>query len=148
MSQPQLPSSTSEEVMGSLARVLYERQGREVIPLITSLFGKLGSSAGARLKRKGGTQDFTTAVTTFFTPALQSKPPRAEFVDLTENSLIVKAFTCRIGLCGAGRELCEAVMELDREMINQITGEEVNMIIEKSLAAGDDCCLIKFSVIG
>lgn len=39
-------------------------------------------------------------------------------------------------------------MELDRNMISRLTGEEVAMQIEKSIAAGDDCCLIKFQVEG
>ena len=85
-------------------------------------------------------------MTTFFAPALKANPPRAEFVELTEDKLIIKAFTCRIGLHGAGRKLCEAIMEIDREMIGQIAGEKINMQIEKSMAAGDDCCLITFQL--
>lgn len=146
MSREKYPASSNEEVMGSLARALHEKGGDEVIPFIASLFGKLGSTAGAKLKRKMEQGDFKSAVTTFFSSALNAQPPRAEFLELTDEKLVIKAFICRIGLFGAGRKLCEAIMELDREMISQIAGEKIDMHIEKSMAAGDDCCLIKFQL--
>lgn len=146
MSIDEYPASSSEEVMGSLAKALSERSSQDEIPFIAALFGKMGKTSGRRLKEKMGRLDFASAVTTFFTPALKSQPPRAEFIELSDNRLVLKAFTCRLGLRGAGRELCKAIMELDREMISEIAGEKVVMCIEKSLAAGDDCCLIRFQL--
>lgn len=148
MSGKSYPASSAEEVMGSLARALYEKCGEAELPLISSLFGTLGDSAGQKMREKVGAVNFSVAVSKFFSPALKAVPPRAEFVELTDDKLVIKAFTCRIGLKGAGRKVCEAIMELDRNMISSLTGEKVAMQIEKSIAAGDDCCLIKFQVEG
>ena len=138
------PASSSQEVMGSLARALYEKGGAESLKIIESVFQRYGRAQGRAKKEKIACGDFVSAVKGFFGPALKSSPPRAEFVELTEDRLVLRAFTCRIGIQGAGGELCRAIMELDRAMIGQMAGRELDMCIEKSLAAGDDCCLIEF----
>lgn len=146
MPERNYPASSAEEVMGSMARALYERGGAEELPFIRKLFGTFGETAGRRIREKTNGLDFRSAVTKFFTPALKADPPRAEFVELTDTKLVIKAFTCRIGLAGAGRDVCEAIMELDHKIISRISGENVAMTIEKSIAAGDGHCLIKFEV--
>ncbi|MBF7084513.1 hypothetical protein IT084_16310 [Desulfallas sp. Bu1-1] len=141
------PASSSQEVMGSLARALYEKGGPEILKIIESVFRRLGQVQGDTMKKKLVCGDFVSAVKGFFGPALKSSPPRAEFVELTEHRLVLKAFTCRMGIQGVGGDLCRAIMELDREMIGQMAGQEVEMRIDKSLAAGDNYCLIEFKTI-
>lgn len=138
------PASSSQEVMGSLARALYEKGGAKSLKIIESVFKRYGRAQGRAMKEKIACGDFVSAVKGFFGPALKSFPPRAEFVELSENRLVLRAFTCRMGIQGAGGDLCRAIMELDRAMIGQMAGRELDMRIEKSLAAGDDCCLVKF----
>jgi len=145
--EKQYPASSSAEVHGSLARALYEKGGAEALPLISSIFWRLGRAQGAKMRKKLDCDDFKSAVGGLFGPALKAQPPRAEFVELTDDRLLIRSFTCRLGLFGAGKELCEAVMEIDRAIVSEIVGGEVDMQIRKSFAADDDCCLIEFKLV-
>ncbi len=138
------PASSSAEVHGSLAKALFEEGGEDTLPLISSIFWRLGRAQGVKMKKKLDCDDFRSAVGGLFGPALKAQPPRAQFVELTDDRLVIRSFTCRLGLFGAGKKLCEAVMEIDRAIVSEIVGGDVDMKIEKSFAAGDDCCLIEF----
>jgi len=141
-------ASSSREVQVSLARLLYEKNGPEVLPLIAAIFREFGTVEGKKARRKLGDLDFTTAVRTFFGPALESKPPRAEIVELTDSKLVLKGLTCAMGLKGAGREVCQAVMEIDKAMVSNLTKKEVELNIIQTLAANDPYCLVEFFVTG
>ncbi|MBN2282568.1 MAG: L-2-amino-thiazoline-4-carboxylic acid hydrolase [Deltaproteobacteria bacterium] len=141
------PASSGPEAQGSLAKALYEKGGAETLPLIASIFRRLGAVQGVKMRKKLGCEDFKSAAWGLFGPALKAQPPRAEFIELTDNKLVIKAFTCRLGLFGAGRNLCEAIMEIDRAMVSGMVGKDVDMKIEKTLAADDDCCLIEIRIV-
>jgi hypothetical protein len=146
MNEKNYPASTSREVQGSLARILYEKNGPSVLPLVSSIFAEFGAIEGKKARKKTGEVDFATAVKTFFAPALESKPPRAEIVSVCGTKLVLKGFKCAMGLQGAGREVCRAVMAIDQAVIENLTGKDVKMDIKQSLAGDDEYCLVEFSV--
>jgi hypothetical protein len=141
-------ASSSREVQGSLARLLYEKNGPEVLPLVAAIFKEFGTVEGKKARRKLGDLDFATAVRTFFRPALESKPPRAEIVELTDSKLVLKGLTCAMGLKEAGREVCQAVMEIDKAMVSNLTKKKVELNIIHTLAANDPYCLVEFLALG
>jgi hypothetical protein len=140
--------SSSREVQGSLARLLYEKNGPEVLPLIAAIFKEFGVVEGKKARNKLGDLDFTTAVRTFFRPALESKPPRAEIVELTDSKLVLKGLTCAMGLRGAGRAVCQAIMEIDKAIVSNLTKKKVELNIIHTMAANDPFCLVEFLVLG
>ncbi len=139
-------ASSRQEVMGSLARIVYEKNGAGALPLIESLFEELGVAEGRKAGKKLQANDFEEAIKSFFAPALQARPPRAEIVELSGEKVVIKAFKCVMGLYGAGKEVCQAVMALDQSMLTSLTEKPLRMEIIKSLAAGDEHCLIEFRV--
>jgi len=78
--------------------------------------------------------------------ALESNPPRAEIVSSSDNEVVIKGHVCAMGLKGAGKEICEAIMAVDQETITEMVGKPLDMRIVKSLATGDDHCIIKFTL--
>ena len=49
-------------------------------------------------------------------------------------------------LPGAGEEVCQAIMALDKAMLSELAGKPLRMEIRKTLAAGDEHCEIEFEV--
>ena len=141
-------ASSSREVQGSLARLLYEKNGPGVLQIIAAIFREFGAVEGKKARKKLGDLDFATAVRNFFRPALESKPPRAEIVELTGSKLVLKGLTCAMGLKGAGREVCQAVMEIDKAIVSKLTKKGVELNIIQTLAANDPYCLVEFLVTG
>jgi len=138
------PASTSREVQGSLARLLYEKNGPEVLPLISSIFAEFGTIEGKKARKKLGDFGFVAALSTFFKPAIDGK--RAEIIELREDKLVLKGLTCAMGLKGAGREVCQAIMAVDKAIVSNLTGKEVKLNIKQTLAANDPYCLVEFIV--
>ena len=144
MGENEYLASTSREVQGSLARLLYERNGPEVLPLIATLFAEFGAVEGKKARKKLGELGFVAALKAFFRPAIDAK--RAEIIELSEDKLVLKGLTCAMGLRGAGREVCQAIMALDKAIVSNLTGKEVKMDIKQTLADGDSYCLVEFIV--
>jgi hypothetical protein len=51
-----------------------------------------------------------------------------------------------MGLDGAGKEICEAVMAIDQQTLVELVGQPLTMEIHQSRAAGAKHCLISFSL--
>lgn len=137
-------TSSSREVQGTLARILYEKCGPEVLPLIAEIFKEFGAVEGQKARQKVQPADFAAAVQSFFGPGVAAG--RAEIVELTDQKVVVRGRRCVMGLYGAGREVCQAIMALDRAMFGELAGKPVGMEIRKTLAANDEYCEIEFKV--
>lgn len=137
-------TSSSREVQGTLARILYEKCGPEVLPIIAEVFKEFGATEGHKLRKKFQPGDFAAAVNTFFGPGIEAG--RAELVEFTGAKAIIRGFQCVMGLHGAGKEVCQAIMALDKAMLSELAGKPLRMEIRKTIAAGDEHCEIEFEV--
>ena len=68
-----------------------------------------------------------------------------EVIELSDDKFHFKLSRCLFSLEGAGQELCEAMMASDAKMMDTILGQELEMKIVKSVAAGDKICEVIFS---
>nr|HID57627.1 hypothetical protein [Desulfobacterales bacterium] len=127
------------EVEGLLCKNFYKRFGKAVLPMIEEVFRQWGRVLGERMKKKLGDVDFKTAVLTYIKPATK-REPKAEIIEATEKRVELKVYACPYILNGQGQELCEAMMAMDREIINAIIKDEVRLELPKTLAKGDDYC--------
>jgi hypothetical protein len=69
-----------------------------------------------------------------------------EIMELSDNVIHFKVRQCPLGIEGTSKGLCEAMMTSDRKMIGTFLGQEVDMKIPKSVAAGDKECEVIFSI--
>jgi len=137
-------TSSSREVQGTLARILYEKCGPEVLPVIAEVFKEFGVTEGQKSRKKFQPADFAAAVKPLFGPSIEAG--RSELVELTGTKVIIRGFQCVMGLQGAGKEVCQAIMALDKAMLSELAGKPLRMEIRKTMAAGDEHCEIEFEV--
>jgi predicted hydrocarbon binding protein len=71
---------------------------------------------------------------------------RAGYIELTETKVIVRDRRCVMGLYGARKEVCQAIMAVDKAMLSELAGKSLRMEIKKTLAANDEYCEIEFTV--
>jgi len=133
-----LPQSHME-VQGVLCKTFYEKFGKEALPIIEDVFRRWGKVLGERMKQKLGDMDFKTAALTYIEPALHRKP-KAEIIKATDTRVEMKAYACPYLLNGQGKEICEAMMAMDSEIIGTIIKDKIRLELPKSLAMGDEYC--------
>jgi predicted hydrocarbon binding protein len=63
-----------------------------------------------------------------------------EIVELSDDKIHFKGSKCPLGIEGTSRELCEAMMGLDKSWMSAFLGQEVQIKVLKSVAAGDKIC--------
>ena len=80
-------------------------------------------------------------------PAIMSYR-RRPVSSIIKHFLRVKGERCALGLAGAGRPICEAMMNMDIGLFEASTGEEIDLSILKTVAAGDECCDVMFALKG
>jgi len=127
------------EVEGELCKLFYAKFGNAALPVIEAVFTAWGQFLGERLKNQLPSRDFKDVVEAHIKPALQ-REPKPEIVELSPDRVELKIFVCPYHLNGYGKELCEAVMAMDRAIISTASDVEVKMSLPKSLAAGDEWC--------
>ena len=69
-----------------------------------------------------------------------------DIIELTDTIFHIKGYRCNLGLKDTYRELCVAMMAMDRGIFEGATGEKIDLKILRSLAAGDSCCEIVFQL--
>lgn len=132
------------EASGALARLLYTKLGDAALPEIAAVFAELGRATGEKMRRDNPTAGFQTVMESFFGPAVTAG--RAVVVEATDRTYEGRSSRCTLGLEGAGRSVCEAVMALDQETLAAACGRPLTMEIKRTMAAGDDCCQVRFSI--
>ncbi|MCW4037460.1 MAG: hypothetical protein NWF13_01860 [Candidatus Bathyarchaeota archaeon] len=71
---------------------------------------------------------------------------KMEIIELSDDMIHFKTSTCPMGIEGASKELCEAMMTSDKMMLSTLLGQEMESKITESVAAGDECCEVIISV--
>lgn len=128
------------EVEGELCKLFYQRFGDDALPTIEAVFRDWGMALGQRLKVKTPGKGLKAAVETYVAPAM-AREPKPEIIESSDKRFEGKFFTCPYRLNGAGRPLCEAMIAMDKAMVETLAGEELDVQLLKTLAApGDECC--------
>lgn len=132
-----------QSLHGKLCVSLYEQFGETVLPIVKKTYGEYGYDIGCGLKKKWNPESFETAITSFIKMCNDAGMP-ADVV-FEGNAAKVTGYSCPFGLENTHFEVCEAMMEMDLEMLKVLTGEEgLKMYVEKSMAARDPQCKITY----
>jgi len=131
--------------IGALSKAFYQRYGKEAIPIITEVARQGGVEYGKLMQQMApakGMKDIGES----FKMMEQMMGLKTEVVDLSDNTFHFKISQCPLGIEGTSKELCEALMTIDKTMVSTRLGKDVEMEIPKSVAVGDKECEIIFSV--
>jgi hypothetical protein len=125
------------EAQGLLIKAFHEKCGDEILPVIDNILGRQGRALGLKARSKlsnGRLSNVAAAFTKGFDPAT------INVVSLSDENFHIQGTTCPFGLENTSRELCEAVMAIDREYFLAATDGKTTLKILKTRAAGDSIC--------
>lgn len=137
--------NTARDALALLSLLFYEKYGDEALPLIGKVCRKLGRAIGNQMRKNLDSFDLKSVGNAFLEGARRRKNP-VTLLELTEKRIRVKGERCALGLAGAGRPICEAMMNMDIGLFEAATGEEIDLSILKTVAAGDECCDVMFAL--
>ena len=136
----------SREALVQMSVLFYEEFGRKALPIISKIWYELGQSTSARLSGNHSGADFKSVATNFYKRGQENasrtntEPPELE--ELTDSTFHYSHAQdqCPLGL--KNRDLCEAIMCVDKGQIEAAIGNSVELKIIQSAAVGDGCCEI------
>ncbi len=132
----------ARDALALLSRRIYRKYGAEVLPVISEVWSKLGVAVGNRYRGELPSPNLKAIAEAFFGGVVA----RGEVFEVSEDRVHGRSYdSCALGLDNTSRELCQAMMSLDKAVMETVTGRQVNMEILSSRAAGDEYCEVIYS---
>ena len=135
-------------LQGKLCVALYENLGDAVLPVIKEIYGEYGFEVGMGLRKKWKPRGLAEAAKAFVDMTNDAGLPSS--IEMRDDTAYWKGYRCPFGIENTYRPVCEALMEMDREIFCAVLGvkrDRMEFTIEKSLAAGDDSCMGFFRLL-
>ncbi len=131
-------------VIGELAKRVQEQYGKEALDLFKPILREYGFHGGSRLREKMAEKGFADRVEGWLKPII--KKGLCEILDKGPAHVTVRGTTCPLNLEGSNQALCDACMSIDIGLVSALAEKEVTLKIDKSMARGDVCCLVRFLI--
>jgi len=132
----ELPANAIE-AQGILIKGIYNKFGKSSLPIIDDALGRQGCALGLKVQKKLPDNKLST-IAKVFTKNWDSK--LVKVISLSDEKFHIQGSKCPFGLENTSRELCEAVMAIDREYFFTATNGKTRLDILKTVAAGDPFC--------
>lgn len=130
--------------MGDLGKAFYKRDGKEALPIITEVMSQGGVEWGKILQQMVPAKSMK-AIGESYKMMAPTMGMKMEVVELSDKAFHFKISQCPLGIEGTSKELCKAMMATDKKAMSTVLGQEVELKILKSVAAGDKECEVIFS---
>ncbi|KAF0156377.1 MAG: Uncharacterized protein FD159_1796 [Syntrophaceae bacterium] len=131
-----LPKNATE-AQGLLIKAFHEKCGDEILPAIDNILGRQGRALGLKVRSKLPNCHLSTVAAAF---SKNFDPTTINVVSISDEKFHIQGTTCPFGLENTSRQLCEAVMAIDREYFLAATDGKTTLEIIKTRAAGDPIC--------
>lgn len=131
-----LPKNATE-AQGLLIKAFHARYGDEILPVIDDILGRQGRALGLKAKSKLPDCLLSTVGAAF---AKNFDPSTVNVIARSDEMFHIQGSVCPFGLENTSRNLCEAVMAIDREYFSAATDGNTTLEILKTRAAGDPIC--------
>jgi hypothetical protein len=131
-----LPKNATE-AQGLLIKAFHEKCGNEILPVIDNILGRQGRALGLKARSKLPDSHLSTVAEAF---AKNFDPTTINMVSISDEKFHIQGTKCPFGLENTSRQLCEAVMAIDREYFFTATDGKTTLEIIKTRAAGDPIC--------
>ena len=132
-----------------LCRLVYEKFGKDALPLIEEACYKLGVADGEKDRRDSGSVSFKEFQEVLLGYMTKEGIP-FELIELSDTKTHRKSYMhmrCPLGLTNTSHELCESMMALDKGRIEAAIEKKVKLDILKTVASGDPYCETIWTVI-
>jgi len=131
-----LPKNATE-AQGLLIKAFYEKCGDEILPAIDNILGRQGCALGLKAKSKLPDCHLSTVAKAF---TKNFDPTTINVVSISDEKFHIQGTVCPFGLENTSRQLCEAVMAIDREYFIAAADGKTTLEIIQTRAAGDPIC--------
>ena len=131
-----LPNNPTE-AQGLLIKEFYKKFGKEALPIIEKVCGIQGRALGFKVIKKLPDNKLTTVARSF---SKSYNPKFVKIITISDEKFHIQGTMCPFGLENTSRELCEAVMAIDREYFREAVSDKIELKILKTVAAGDLHC--------
>lgn len=131
-----LPKNATE-AQGLLIKAFYEKCGDAILPVINNILGRQGCALGLKVKGKLTDCNLSTVAKAF---TKNFDPATINVVSISDDKFQIQGTICPFGLENTSRQLCEAVMAIDREYFFAATDGKTTLEIIKTRADGDPIC--------
>ena len=131
-----------QTLQGKLCVALYEKAGEAGLAEIRQIYGQYGYEVGLGLRKKWAPKDLLEASKQFEKMTNEADLPSR--VEVKGDEALWTAERCPFNLKNTYRQVCEAVMAMDREIFRALLDlkeGEIEIEIKKTVAAGDDFCV-------
>ncbi|MDD5711610.1 MAG: hypothetical protein PHY31_02500 [Smithellaceae bacterium] len=136
MPEEKLPRNPIE-AQGLLIKAFYARFGAAALPVIAEICGLQGKALGEKIKAKLPDQKLSTVASAF---ARSFDQDYVHIAELNDRRFQFQGTGCPFGLEGTDRNLCEAVMMIDREYFRAAVSPKMKLTVIKTRAGGDPFC--------
>jgi hypothetical protein len=142
MSSKQYKLDNSTAVIGELAKRLYDKYGDEALSVFGDVLKEYGYQCGLKLNTNMKNVSFPERITTWLESFIKSG--KAEVVEEKADLITMRGYDCPLNLEGSNKKLCESLMKIDEGLASALAEKEIILKIDKSLACGDEHCLVTF----
>ena len=131
-------------VIGELARQLQSKYGDEALEIMAPILREYGLHSGRRILKKFPDRDLAGRVEGWLEPLIRTG--LSEVVEKGLRHVAIRGTDCPLNLEGTNRALCDTCMCIDEGLVSALAEKEITLKIERSMARGDDACLVRFSI--
>lgn len=124
---------------GAFAKAFYQRYGKEALPIISEVMSQGGVEWGKMLQKMVPAKGMR-AYGESLKMISSIMGMGVEVVELSDDKFHFKGSGCPLGIEGTSSELCEAMMDFDKSWMSIFLGQEGQIKVLKSVAAGDKIC--------
>jgi predicted hydrocarbon binding protein len=131
-------------MIGDLSSAFYKKYGKDALSTISAVSAKYGDPQ-AKLVQQMMPIKSMKDVAEMYKMMFGMIGEKFETVKVSDDALHFKVSTCPVCIQGTSKELCEAIMQMDKKMVGTLLGHKIDIDIQKSVAAGDKYCEVTFS---
>ncbi|TRZ92255.1 MAG: hypothetical protein D4R84_12655 [Rhodocyclaceae bacterium] len=131
-------------VIGALAKELHGKYGDEVLDVIAPILREYGFQSGHRLMKKLADRVFADRVEAWLEPIIRTG--LCEVIEKGPAHIAIRGTDCPLNLEETTGALCDACMCIDEGLVSALAEKDITLRIERSMARGDDACLVRFSI--
>jgi predicted hydrocarbon binding protein len=131
-------------MVGDLGSAFYKKYGKDALPTIAAVSAKYGAPYAKIVQQMMPVKSMKD-IGEMYSMMFGMIGEKMEIVKVSDDMLHFKVSTCPMCIQGTSQELCEAMMNTDKKMVSTLLGQQINIKIPKSVAAGDKYCEVIFS---
>lgn len=134
----------SIEAQGFLIKAFFNKYKEEILPIIDEILGLQGHALGLKIKEKLSDNKLSTVAKAF---VKNFESSFVKVISISDKKFHIQGTKCPFGLENTSRELCEAVMAIDREYFFTATDGKTKLQILKTVAEGDSFCDTIYTIV-